>query len=99
MLDKWTRIRAIIVLILGFIAISMGMKAQHIERKGNTFVQVVDSIRRTPFTFESKDGVKYPIYLSPKGKAYIICKSKKTGKTYKRYLPQVTEELKKYKHV
>ena len=97
MLGTKRRILAIIVLILGFLVLSTRTQAQHIERRGNTFVQVVDTAKsvKTSFTFVSKDKVKYPIFLSPKGKAYIICKSKKTNKEYRRYLPAITEELNK----
>lgn len=92
------RIVGITVLILWILALSFtAIRAQNVIRKGNTFVQTVDSVKKSPFTYESKDGKKYPIFLSSKGKAYIICKSKKTGKEYKRYLPKVTEELKKLK--
>lgn len=99
MLDMKRRVIGFIVLILGLLAIAHGMKAQHIERKGNTFVQVIDSAKKTSFTFEAKDGTKYPIYLSAKGKAFIIRKSKKTGKEYRQYLPEVTKQLNKYKNV
>lgn len=98
MINKTSRIIALIVLMLWFLALSMGVKAQNVIRKGNTFVQMVDSAKKTSFTYEAKDGKKYTIYLSSKGKAYIICKSKKTGKEYKRYLPKITKELKKYKN-
>lgn len=100
MLGTKRRILGIIVLILGFLAIMNGVIAQNVVRKGNTFVQVerTDSIRKTMFTYESKDGVKYPIYLSAKGKAFIIKTSKKTGKEYRQYLPKVTKALNLSKH-
>lgn len=99
MLGTKRRILSFIVLILGFMAIATGMKAQHVERKGNTFVQVVDSIKKTSLTYITKDGTKYPIYLSSKGHAFIICVSKKSGKEYRRYLPEVTKQLKTDKNV
>ena len=73
--------------------------AQDIKREGNTFVQVksektsVESYTKTKYTFKAKDGKEYPIYLSKNGKAFIIRTSQKTGKEYKQYLPQVTEQL------
>lgn len=98
MINKTSRTIALIVLVLWLLVLSFQRTvAQNVVRKGNTFVQMVDSVKKSQFTYESKDGKKYPIFLSSKGKAYIICKSKKTGKEYKRYLPKVTEELKKLK--
>jgi len=48
---------------------------------------------KTDYTYKDSKGVSYPIYLSPKGKAFIIRVSKKTGKEYKQYLPEVTKRL------
>lgn len=92
---KSTRILAIIVLILGFLAISNGLTAQNVRLKGNTFVQQsnnADSIS-TGYYYQDSQGLKYPVYLSQKSKAYCWLKSKKTGKMYKRYLPKITKEL------
>ena len=89
-----TRIRAIIVLILGFIALSTGMRAQNVIRKGNQFEQVdSQKSRKTEYTYKAKDGKVYPIFLSARGKAYIN-RISKNGKEYKQYLPKVTEALK-----
>ena len=77
------------------------MSAQSVQRKGNTFVQVESNKvevskndTKTAYTYKAKDGKEYPIYLSKNGKAFIIRVSKKTGKEYKQYLPEVTEQLK-----
>ena len=70
--------------------------AQNVVRQGKVFVQSStsgDSIK-TDYEYQDKDGNKYVIYLSSKGKAYVWMKSKKTGKLYKRYLPKITEMLK-----
>lgn len=71
--------------------------AQNVVRKGSTFVEQADSTKqngvKTKYTYMDKNGVEYPIYLSSKDKAYIICTSKKTGKPYKRYLPNITAQL------
>ena len=93
---KSTRILAIIVLILGFFVLSQHTQAQNVVKNGKTFVQqssTGDSMK-TDYQYQDKDGVKYTIYLSSKGKVYIWMKSKKTGKLYKRYLPKITEMLK-----
>lgn len=75
--------------------------AQDYRQKGTTFIQTSNKSdsgnKATKYTWE-KGGVKYPIYLSAKGKVYIIRTSKKTGKEYKQYLPDtVAETIKKGK--
>jgi uncharacterized protein YxeA len=75
--------------------------AQDVKREGNTFVQVqsdkvsLKNDTKTQYTYKAKDGKEYPIYLSKNGKAFIVRVSKKSGKEYKQYLPQVTEQLSK----
>ena len=97
MVNKTSRVLGLIVLILGLITFSMRIHAQNVVRKGSTFVEQADSTKqngvKTKYTYMDKNGVEYPIYLSSKDKAYIICISKKTGKKYKRYLPNVTAQL------
>lgn len=72
---------------------------QQVTQKGKTFVEVVDSSKnqkatKTEYKYIDKNGVEYPVYLSSKGKAFIIKTSKKTGKQYRQYLPEVTKRLK-----
>lgn len=99
MIRKSSRIFGFIVLILWFLALSMGMKAQGVVRKGNTFVAKVDTTKKATYTktvYTYKDATgEYPIYLSSAGKAFILKTSKKTGKEYRRYLPEVTAQLNK----
>lgn len=97
---KSTRILAIIVLMLGFLVLSQHTKAQNVVRNGNIFVQSSTSgdSTKTDYEYQDRDGNKYTIYLSSKGKAYVWMKSKKTGKLYKRYLPKITEMLKEEKN-
>lgn len=86
------------LILIAALCLTMTTAAQKVERKGNNFVQVKsvsagkDSL--TIYTYEVS-GKKYPIHLSKNGKAFIIRVSKKTGKEYKQYLPQVTEQLNK----
>lgn len=97
---KSTRILSIIVLILGMLVLSQHTKAQNVRLEGNTFVQQssnADSVS-TGYYYQDSQGLKYPVFLSSKGKAYCWLKSKKTGKMYKRYLPKITEELKHIKN-
>lgn len=92
---KSTRILAIIVLMLGFIVLSQHTQAQNVVRNGKVFVQSQTSgdSTKTDYEYQDKDGNKYVIYLSFKGKAYVWMKSKKTGKMHKRYLPKITQML------
>lgn len=93
------RIVAIIVLLLGFLVLSLRTQAQNVELQGKTFVQQSTSgdSTATGYTYQDRDGNKYPIFLSARGKAYCWMTSKKTGKKYKRYLPKITEALNKGK--
>lgn len=63
--------------------------AQNVTRKGNMFIEqprATAQAHKTDSIFVDKNGNKFPIYKSVKGKLYIIKISKKTGKEYKRYL-------------
>lgn len=76
--------------------------AQSVTRNGNTFYQESnsnkiekDTATLTGYYYQTADGTKYPIYISSKGKCFILRTSSKTGKQYKQYLPEVTKELAK----
>ena len=91
----------IVLITLAFV-FSLSTFAQKIERRGNTFVEQVDSSKKvvkepkkTEYTYTDKKGNVYPIFLSSTGKAFIIRTSKKTGKEYRQYLPEVTKQLQK----
>lgn len=79
-----------IALILGMIAV---IQAQE-PKKPNTTVDSAGnyiSINSTKSTSTGKTyidskGIKYPVYISANKKLFIIAKSAKTGKEYKRYL-------------
>ena len=73
-----------------------------VKREGNVFVEVRDTTFRnngvkTEYSYKANDGKTYPIYLSKNGKAYIVRVSKKSGKQYKQYLPEVTKQIGKEK--
>lgn len=73
-----------------------------VKREGDTF-KVEQSSRtsqgeKTKYTWEDKEGNKYPIYITKRGACYVLRTSKKTGKEYKYYLPkdiqaQIKQEL------
>lgn len=65
-----------------------------VKREGDTFkveqsTKVSDT--KTKFTWEDKEGNKYPIFITKKGACYILKVSKKTNKEYKYYLPKETQ--------
>lgn len=72
--------------------------AQNVIRNGKTFIERVDSThvrqepQMTPYKYQKGDSV-WNIYVSSKGKAFIIRHSKRTGKAYRQYLPIVTSYL------
>lgn len=92
---KYTITMAIIFLIWFACVASVNAQSVQIKQQGNTFVEVVDSGRKTTMVYIDKDGNKYPIYVSSKGKHFILKVSKKSGKVYKKYLKQVDEQLNK----
>lgn len=62
-----------------------------VKREGDTFkVEQTSkaSDTKTKYTWEDKEGNKYPIYITKKSTCYVLRTSKKTGKEYKYYLPK-----------
>ena len=89
----------LIIFLIWFACVS-SVNAQNIQRKGKTFVEVVDSskisgAKETDMIYVDKEGKTYNIYVSQKGKHFIIKVSKKSGKKYRKYLPKVDEQLSK----
>lgn len=89
----------LVLYILMMLTFSINTSAQSVViKQGNTFVQVKKSTTKNPpkkteYTYKASDGKIYPIYLSSKGKVFIIKTSKKTGKQYRQYLSEVTKQL------
>ncbi len=80
------------------LSLNMGINAQSVQRQGNNFTQVSNpktsgKEAKTEFTYTDSKGNVYPIYLSSTGKAFIKKVSKKTGKEYKMYLPEVGKQI------
>jgi hypothetical protein len=44
------------------------------------------SYKPTGGYLKEKSGERLPVYVSKKGKEFVFCTSKKTGKTYKKYI-------------
>ena len=87
-----------IISLLIMLTLSMSSFAE-VKREGDTFkVEQTSkaSDTKTKYTWEDKEGNKYPIFITKKGACYVLRTSKKTGKEYKQYLPKdVQETIKK----
>ena len=79
-----------IILCILLALFSINIHAE-VKREGNTFkVEQTSkaSDTQTKYTWEDKEGNKYPIFITKKGACYVLRTSKKTGKEYKYYLPK-----------
>ena len=92
--------KKIILTAVMLFSLSLGVQAQSVVRKGNTFTQVSnkggkssEKETKTQFTFTDSKGNVYPVYLSSTGKAFIKKVSKKTGKEYKQYVPEIGKQI------
>lgn len=89
-----------IILCIVLMLSSYTLFSQNVVKQGNTFT-IVNSSKlnassketKTEFVFTDSKGVTYPIYLSSTGKAFIYKTSKKTGKQYKQYLPEIGKQI------
>lgn len=86
------------LIIVALMLLSLGISAQNVTRQGNTFTQVSnkksegkDSL--TAYQYVDSKGNVYKVWLSSTGKAFIWKASKKTGKTYKQYLPEIGKQI------
>jgi len=85
-----------LALTLAFI-FSVSSWSQNVVRNGKTFVDTTPTRehqepQKTDYVYQKQDST-WTIYLSAKGKAFIIRYSKRTGRPYRQYLPQITKEL------
>ena len=86
--------------ILFMLLLTCALYAQDVKREGNTFTQIAKSDTResgkeskTAYTYVDSKGVSYPVYLSSTGKAFVKKISKKTGKEYRQYLPEIGKQI------
>ena len=98
-------VQAIVYVAFAFLLIFLGAciqecRAQNVVRKGHSFYQqqstnkiAKDSAVFSGYHYFDTKGVRYPIYISSKGKCFIWRTSSKTGKPYKQYLPEITKQL------
>ena len=92
--------KKIIISIFMMLALGMGAQAQSVQRQGNNFTQVSNKGQKssgketkTQYTYTDSKGNTYPVYLSSTGKAFVKRVSKKTGKEYKQYVPEVGKQI------
>lgn len=90
-------LRALIVLAALTLLVANVCRGQKLERNGNNFrvARTSKDSTRTEYTFTDRKGKTYPVYLNGKGKAYVGKTSAKTGKYYRQYMPQITEQISK----
>jgi hypothetical protein len=93
--------KKIIIAAVMLFSLNVGVQAQSVVKSGNTFTQVSNNKggksggkeTKTQYTYKDSKGNVYPVYLSASGKAFIKKASKKTGKEYKQYLPEVGKQI------
>lgn len=92
--------RKVLLLVLLLLALMCCIDAacQNVERQGNTFVQKkskkeTGAFTKTSYVYIDARGNSYPVYLSSLGKAYIVRVSKRTGKEYKQYVPEIGKQI------
>ena len=92
--------KKIILAAIMLFSLLLGVQAQSVVKSGNTFTQVSNKggksggkETKTQYTFKDSKGNVYPVYLSASGKAFIKKVSKKTGKEYKQYLPEIGKQI------
>ena len=90
--------KKLIITAIMLFSLSLGVQAQSVERKGNNFTQVSNKKSsgketKTQYTYTDSKGVVYPVYLSSTGKAFIKKVSKKSGKEYRQYMPEVGKQI------
>lgn len=76
------------LIIIAIALLSLGNVTAQTTWKGNTIIETTTTTskaEKTPFTYQTKDGKTYPIYISAKGSCYIN-RTSKAGKQYKQYL-------------
>ena len=97
--ERVANIIAILLMIaLVWLLVTASAHAQNVRKQGKIFIEQKDTITKgvayeTDYVYVDKDGKAYPIYLSKTGSAFITKVSKKSGKKYRKYLPDVTNMI------
>lgn len=91
--------KKIIICISMMLAFNVVTNAQSVKREGNTFTQVSNNSKTagketaTQYKYVDSKSQTYIVMLSSTGKAFIWKTSKKTGKAYKQYLPEIGKQI------
>lgn len=93
--------KKIILAAIMLLSLNVGVQAQSVQRQGNNFTQVSNNKSgkssgkeiKTKYTYTDSKGNVCSIYLSASGKAFIKKVSKKTGKEYKQYMPEIGKQI------
>ena len=92
--------KKLILAAIMLFSLNVGVQAQSVQRQGNNFTQVTNKGEKsggketkTQYTYTDSKGKIHPIYLSASGKAFIKKVSKKTGKEYKQYMPEIGKQI------
>ena len=86
----------VLCLLLALFSININAEVKRVNDTFRVEQTTKESDTKTKFTWEDKEGIKYPIYITKKGACYIIKISKKTNKVYKQYLPkEIQAQIKK----
>lgn len=81
---------------------SVNVNAQEVQREGSNFTAVKKEATRTPrvfeehkteYTYTDTKGTQYEVFTNKDGKAFIKKISKKTGKEYRVYVPEVGKQI------
>lgn len=79
-----------LLIFFSFITINAEITREKDTFKAETTQKQQDT--QTKYTWIDNKNTEYPIYITKKGRCYIIRTSKKSGKEYKYYLPQEVQE-------
>ena len=90
----WGIITGLVFIVLLVLWCNKAEAQSIITRKGNMFIQDTVSKKKTSpvpteYHYVDSDGIVYTVYVVH----YVIKKSSKTGKDYKKYLPELTHQI------
>lgn len=81
-----------VLIMLLIVVLSMNVCAQSYKVEGNTYTTASSKKKveekKTPYTYEARDGQKYDIYILPDGRCYTNRTSGTTCKAYRSYLKE-----------
>ena len=81
-----------LILFAVILSLNFGLNAQTVQKTSDgNYIAVVaskidDKAKDTGKTFTTSKGEVFPVFISAKGKLFVIRTSKNTGKEYRQYL-------------